>query len=45
MKFIECTTKKQAELELTNCVKIIKADNGYCGFCSMNEYNTWKNQK
>lgn len=46
MKYIQCKTKADFIKSVGfDWVKIVKTDNGYIGFNSLQEYKTWKAQK
>ena len=44
-QFIECKTRAIAARQCPWAAKIVKVEGGYRAFESIQDYNTWKNQK
>ena len=45
MTFIQTDKRSEAVKERPEASKIVKADGGYMAFETIEEYETWKNQK
>lgn len=44
-EFVECGTRKQAQVACPWAAKIVKVEGGYMCFESVDDYNTWLRQR